>query len=475
MKLLKSEKGFVPILILVIVVALVVGGGFYLKTRGELHNVVPGSNVSQVNSSQGNFDPVMKALGCDSQASCMQLCQKPENQSKCQQVFQQYGASRGGPSANAAIAGNNGDTTTSSLPACKGSMFFDHLPTDQGSLIGIEPLGHLNGQHVLPDQGDHVYFNMPINSDGSSNLTNVYAPGNITLIQVSKNSGYIGQDANVTDYMLEFSPCQSVIFAYDHINNLNRKILSALAGKNPTCVGGGVHTSCTYPDLSVSLSSGEKIGTAGGPGTFSTSFDFAGADVRTPILAFIDTSPAVTTGETGSSYKHAVCPLDYFTPDLKSELYRKLTIKNTGENGIPQCGTTMQDKTGTLQGNWYHEGSTQSYQGLNIQGSLAFAHSNLDASIGVLSSGSDLLPSRDLGAQILFKPQSSGFVNREPSQITPDGHVYCFDGPVAQGGNGQEGHVDIQLTSPTNLKVDYSSGACSQNPTISGNPLLYAR
>ncbi|MDE2026402.1 MAG: hypothetical protein KGJ07_07960, partial [Patescibacteria group bacterium] len=441
--------------------------------------------ASSSGQQQGNNDPIMQALGCTSQQSCNELCQKPENQAKCQQVFQQYGqqnrtgnynpnAPQGEPNVDFAMAGNNGNTTTANLPDCTSNTLFDHLPTDTNAYTGIEALGHMNGQHVLPDQADHVYINMIPGVGSPSQLTTVYSPGNVTLLQVVKKSNYIGENQSTTDYLLEFSPCKSVIFTYDHIQNLNSDIMHAISGQSSSCQQGGVHANCTYPNLSVKLTSGEKIGTAGGPNSFEVAFDFGGADVRTKELAFIDTSPSAQTGVTASSYLHAVCPLNYFSPSLKSILYNKLTMKNAGVNGIPQCGTTMQDRAGTALGNWYHQGSTQSYQGLNIQGSLAFAHSNLDPTKGEISAGTDLLPSSDLGAQILFTPQNSGFINREPSQITSDGHVYCFDGPEGTGGNGNEGHVDIQLTNASILLIHYGSGACTANPTLT-NPLTYIR
>ncbi len=469
-----------------IVLLVLIGVGIFLRSRSqETMQHLSSSGQQNYGQQQGNNDPIMQALGCTSQQSCNELCQKPENRAKCQQVFQQYGQQNrtGNYNPNApqeqsnvgfAMAGNNGDTTTANLPDCTSNTLFDHLPTDTTAYTGVEPLGHMNGEHVLPDQADHVYINIVSASNTSSQLTTVYAPGNVTLLQAMKKSNYIN-GSNVTDYLLEFSPCKSVIFTYDHIRNLNSKILNAINGKTPICQQGGVHLSCTYPNLSVKLSSGEKIGTAGGPDTFSLAFDFGGADIRTKQLAFLDTSPSVQTGVTGDSYFHTVCPLDYFTSALKNALYSKLTIKNAGANGIPACGTTMQDLAGTAQGNWYHQGATQAYQGLDIQGALAIVHSNLDPTKGVISAGIDLFPNNgDLGAQIEFTPQASGYINREPSQIKPDGHTYCFDGPIMSGGNGEEGHVNIQFINTTTLHLNYGNGACAANPTVT-NPLTYVR
>lgn len=79
-----------------------------------------------------------------------------------------------------------------------------------------------------------------------------------------------------------------------------------------------------------------------------------------------------------------------------------------------------------------------------------------------------------MGAQMLFTPQTSGFINREPSQITPDGRVYCFDGSTGAGGNGNEGHVDLQLVNASTLEIDYGNRVCVTNPTLV-TPLTYAR
>ncbi len=476
----KSKKRyFIFSGIIFVTILLVAVIGMILKSQGMHYNLIPGNRQS---FGQRVNDPIAQVLGCTSQQSCMELCSKPENQSKCQQLFQQYGQTdnqsgpNGQPNVDFAMAGNNGNTTTAALPDCQSNALFDHLPTDATAFVGVEPLGHMNGQHVLPDQADHVYINMlPGSPSGTSQLTNVYAPGDVTLLQVVKRLGYTnGSDKGLSDYLLEFSPCKSVIFAYDHIRNLNSKILSSLSSQPSSCQQGSLVTICTYQNLSIPLQSGEKIGTAGGSDIQAQSFDFAGADIRTKPLQFINTSPSVQTGVTGSSYKYAICPLDYFTPTLKNMLYSKLAIKNAGANGIPACGTTMQDKAGTLQGNWYHQGATQQFQGLYIQGTLAFVHSNLDPTKGEITAGTDLLPSTDFGAQMIFTPQDNGYINREPSQITPDGHVYCFDGLEGPGGHGNEGHVNMQLTDTSTMKINYGKGACSTNPVLM-NPLTYVR
>ncbi len=436
-----------------------------------------GPESSNNQNTQNNFTQIMQILGCNSQSSCMAACLNPENAQKCQQLFQQFKGQNNPPSSGGdfAMAGNNGNTTTASLPACpSGTSFFDHTITDTNSITGIEPMGHMNEEHVLPDQADHLYFNMLLNGNSKILPTIVYSPGNVTLLQIVKSIRTQSQNAGLTDYVLEFSPCRSVIFVLEHIKILQSTIQNALENQTPNCQQGSLEKACTYSNLSIKLQSGEQIGIAGGPDTPNLSFDFGAADVRTPPLAFINQSSSAFTGITASSYSHAVCPLDYFNSTLKTQLYHLLTIKNAGANGIPACGTTMQDKPGTSQGNWYHQGATQQYQGLDIQATLAIVHSNLDPTQGEISAGTDLIPSSDLGAQMTFQPQNTGYINREPSQVVPDGHVYCYEGPTGRGANGNQAHVDILLTSSTSLKADYGSGDCSINPTLA-NPLVYIR
>ncbi|MDE1849020.1 MAG: hypothetical protein KGH55_03235, partial [Nanoarchaeota archaeon] len=359
-----------------------------------------------------------------------------------------------------ANVGDGINANAGSLPDCSGTSLLDFSPIAVNSLTGIEAMGHMNGEHVLPDQADHIYLN-------TNQPQAVYSPGNVTVLGVVAENGTTGRENS--SYVVLFSPCKSVMFAFQMVN-VSDKILNAIAGQSPvSCQGGMVANICSYA-LNLSFQSGEQMGTSASEG-----IDFAAADVRTQPLAFIDQGEF--TGFMVDSYLHAVCPLDYFDNATKGTLYGKITMKNQGANGIPACGITMQDLPGTAQGNWYLQNATMSgnYQGLNIPSLLAIVHSNLDASLGEISAGSDLIPSTDLGAQMTFTPLSSGLINREPSQITSDGNVYCFDGAVGIGANGNEGHVDIQMTDSVTMKVDYSSGVCPATPTLSSSALVYTR
>ena len=411
---------------------------------------------------------LMQQAGCSDQSSCMNTCIK-DTTPACQQLmaaFSGKGAS-GASAGGIAYVGNNTPANAGALPDCPaGTAFFDSLPLKD--FTGIEALGHMNGEHILPSQGDHVYL-----LGNASGPSTVYAPGNATLLAVAESTGIAGADQGTNTATLYFSPCKSVMFAFQ-LNSLSPEIQQALSGISPASEqSGSVIKSVVYGPLTIPLTSGERLGTSLPFNSQPSGVDFAAVDVRTEPLQFIDQGEQ--TGMLADSYLHAVCPLDYFSSSLRTQLYSLLTMKNAGQNGIPPCGTTMQDKPGTVQGDWYDMSApSPAYQGLNESALLAIGHSNLDASQGIVSFGTALLSTSWLGTQILFTPTHSGMVNREPSEITADGAVYCFDGQSGAGGHGPEGHVDIRLDSAIKMEVDYAPGVCDPVPVLT-NPITYTR
>ncbi len=429
----------------------------------------------------------MRQIGCTDQNSCVSACMQQGMTQACGQlrIMMSAAGSQGrtssaytagspsGPSApqsDVAYVGNGTAASASALPDCPSdNVLFNTSPIAAADLAGIEPLGHMNGEHILPNQADHVY----LLAQPSRSSATVYAPGDATLLQVNEQVGIAGADQGTNSVKLYFSPCKSVMFALQ-INTLSPQLQQALASVKPSGTQTGATVQNTvYGPLDINITSGEALGTVVNTGGVGGQADFAAADVRSSPLQFIDQSEA--TGMLANSYQHAVCPLDYFDSPLRASLYSLLTIKNAGANGIPACGAIMQDKPGTAQGNWYDKSAAApAYQGINESALLAIVHSNLDPSQGVISVGTDLIPSPYLGTQLTFQPRSSGYNNREPSQITPDGNVYCFDGPVGAGGNGAEGHIDIRLDSATKLEADHGTGACAASPTLT-NSVVYER
>ena len=360
---------------------------------------------------------------------------------------------------------NKGNTVN--LPSCKGTGQFTTAPVELDSFASIIPLGNLNpvAGHVTPT--DHIYFSLrsqsgdPNDHSGLTIPVTVRSPGDVTLQEVQASEHMLlGKVTN--DYRLAFSPCREMLFFYDHIRTLSPAIQAALdkAKKPQFCVNDkqGVtgQKMCNYL-VSASLKSGDVIGTAGG-----FSFDFGGYDLRTPTLAFINKKR--TLGGFGQ-YFHTICPLDYFSPAaLKTDLYNRVKNVRKNSNGLPNCGTTMQDMLGTIQGNWYMQGSTFKNGLQRFDQELAIVHSNTDPGMGVISVGGTIAQA----AATNFIPAGEGTFNREPSQVGADGNIYCYQDQYARG------HFAIQLTDANHLMIEYQIGACSTTTNFV-QPTIYTR
>jgi len=84
-----------------------------------------------------------------------------------------------------------------------------------------------------------------------------------------------------------------------------------------------------------------------------------------------------------------------------------------------------------------------------------------------------------------FTPAHSGTTDREFSEITADGKIYCYQGSqegfsgsnVDKNGNPIENRTPkylLQLIDDTHIKVESQIGACSANEKFS-NPVIYER
>ena len=151
---------------------------------------------------------------------------------------------------------------------------------------------------------------------------------------------------------------------------------------------------------------------------------------------------------------HIVCPLDLYDDETRSELYAK--IARTAE---PLCGTVMQDVPGALQGNWFLADVA------NPSGDqqLAFVHDNADPSTAVISVGGTFMTH----AKWHFVPQSAGLTDRDFTDVTPDGNLYCYEAD-------QPGRIIVQMKSTTELVIEHHQGSCT-DPIQFESPTTYRR
>ena len=97
-------------------------------------------------------------------------------------------------------------------------------------------------------------------------------------------------------------------------------------------------------------------------------------------------------------------------------------VDRSGDPSDPHpCGRVLQDVPGTAQGAWFLEGVADTYPEDNH---LALAWQNSRPEVAAISAGA-MIPTLSSGVYE-FSPQGSGTLNRDFSQVTPDGAVYGY-------------------------------------------------
>ncbi len=175
----------------------------------------------------------------------------------------------------------------------------------------------------------------------------------------------------------------------------------------------------------------------------------------------------------GSQY--ATCLFDLYSGSLKTDYYKLLGHFDT-QNGFvprtikPYCGEINQNIVGTIQGMWFGGPPSES-QEMSGAG-IAFIHDEFDPSKVVLSIGGNIASGQRNIAWI--SPKTSGTIDRDPSAITADGKIYCYDLENSIRTSDWKGKVITQLVDNTHLLVEKGSGACLASENFS-NPFNFER
>lgn len=275
----------------------------------------------------------------------------------------------------------------SELPSCGDKIqIYNSSPILSSDYFSITPLGNVYpiSGHVAP--ADHLYLHIrtldPNDKKSLAIEVPFYSPGNVKLLRVDKIE--VKKPIPYSDYSLFFSPCNEVVSEFHHATSLSNKILEQL--KEPAfCDKRPEQNYCIYY-VNIPLASGETIGTAGGNREKARDLDFETYDFRVNEAGFVNKRRYT------QSQLHKVCPFDYFTEEIKTELYNKSHTKN--------CGEFMQDIPGTLQGNWVQKGqdiiNNEDYV-------LSLMHINFDIKRLLFSLGKKLFPIKRQTGLLLIK------------------------------------------------------------------------
>jgi len=232
---------------------------------------------------------------------------------------------------------------------------FNYAPVNMEKTKLIVPLGLMSGNHVTPI--DHIYF-----QDFSNNEVDieVYSPGDGFVTDIQHMPGALeGEDFRI---LIEHDCDISSIFI--HIYTLTEKLYDKIGNKD-------------YVPVNIPIEAGELLG------WYSTNVDYNVVDQNIFLEGLL-----VSEHYDSEPWKIHT-PSDqysYFNDEIKNQL-----IEKSLRHEAPYSGRFDWDIDGTLQGNWFVEGS-KGYEGIVGQqywdSHLSFSPDYLDYNHFLISMGS---------------------------------------------------------------------------------------
>ncbi|MBI2595123.1 hypothetical protein HYW46_00110 [Candidatus Daviesbacteria bacterium] len=437
------QAGFANILIILIGVGLAIFAGFFLWANFKNDNI--------------GFNPTNQKAG-DQKKKSTDKIDKAKNtnehgQEETVQATEIYDNSH-----------------VQNLPLCQGSHLLVSSPMDLDKIPiiiprgGISPLGH-----VLPSDHGGIMYPRAWGQNLYIEETEIKAPGDGHIFRIERTLYSRNGKKEKEDYDIAFSPCREFVVYMGHVSTISKSLQKIIDLPKEYCdthkENDLEYTFCTYPKVDYLTHSGEVIGIVKSDGIRVSGMDFGAFDTRTAELKFLGNFyPEARKLQT----LHNVCPWDYYSSPLKEQLFDKLAAKSE-----PKCGSFMQDKDGTIAGNWQvkdyqHQSSDSGDWGQQF----AVVHDHINPEIGIIAFGGMIHEPGMLG----FEPTHTGVINREPTEVTADGKIYCY--AMGEGGSLsnqkssiRSGKILIQLLGRTTLKAEFQQGSCDtifkfNSPTI---------
>ncbi|MBI5037644.1 MAG: hypothetical protein HZC01_02995 [Candidatus Kerfeldbacteria bacterium] len=345
-----------------------------------------------------------------------------------------------------------------SLPSCNTTKeLFTVFPLKDGDFYQITALGNLNPTgHTLPT--DHLYV---ATTDAQyftpglkSNAKPLIAPADMWIVGVQSSE----ESGGITDYSIEFSPCKEVKGKFGHIGSIAQNIQAEMDALEKNCneyeTGGKTYRSCSYMGMNIEVNAGEEIGTVGDGR--SAMLDIWLSDYREPQVN------RANPDRWSTDRNFVSCFLDYYPTEQKDQYYDLIIGPDNGKRTKePRCGTVDVDIVGTAQGVWFYDLQGQ------LQGEdphLALAYDNIQTDKQVFSVGTSASSAGIESGFYSFVPASSGTINRDFSQVTADGTIYCYDTTSYRGGGARMSILATMPTAETLRIKKNSSSRCGTGP-----------
>lgn len=367
--------------------------------------------------------------------------------------------SQSSPTSNV-LNENDGGPNYKALPVCGDGPVLTQSPIDLSVIDTISPLGSINPpEHTIPT--DHNYFMYKY--ERPDERYDMVAPADIVVTSLGFSGEVNNGETKNADYSIIFSPCRGLSFRFSHVNALKGKLEGeiGLEGENADCRTDRPTTQRSImncgKDVDISISVGEVVGLVGDKYVAAWDFWAHKQDYVNPNIVGVD-------------YRYdtdAICGLDYFTDEIKSQMYAK--VKRIGE---PKCGEVGQDKTDTLQGSWFaHKDPEDARTDWNSHFTLA--HTSEDAGKGIMAVAGKIADA----FTYTFDPKHEGTINREPGE-TAAGTLYCYQHDGNQrfdnGTLAGEGKVLLMLSDNHTMQAEHQDGSCGASEAFS-SPTTYYR
>ena len=294
----------------------------------------------------------------------------------------------------------------------------------------------------------YLYINRPTTGStaGTLNTVAMVAPANI-IITGARRTHY--SPADVDDYTLDFAVCDEVRGTFGHVATITPDLLQELGAFDQRCSSydlalnnGYTFSGCYTKPAGISRAVSTQLGTAGGQ--TSIALDFYLQDTRRAPLAYANSARWPAT----RPQAFTVAASDYYTEPARSAVQARLGNYNGTmlRTVAPLGGEIAYDVAGTLRGAWINAAMTS----VSESAHMAIVPDPIDPSIQSISMG---MSQPNFAAGLYqYTPLPGGYVNRDPAQVTPDGHIYCFEF------GGGRGVVLAQLESAASVKIEGRAG-----------------
>lgn len=343
---------------------------------------------------------------------------------------------------------------------------------DPKYISALTPLGNINPPgHTSPV--DHIYFatdfagRIPLLAPADAWITNLTA-----ILQADSKGNYLP-----IGYVVRYVVCDGLVLDFASYTELIKPLRDEIAQQKPDCKygivkpghTGGPQGQCYY-DIRYKVKSGQEIGWVQAvkrEQSLDLPFEIWAANYNKPARSDVNWNYY-----DDDRYAHSMCTFDLYAGELKKAYDSKfggMVVRGDDSQKHlvfvqrtvpPVCGQVNQDVVGSIQGMWY--GGDSSEKDLEFQGKgLAFLHNNIDPTQGEISIGGHIT---DQAGVIMFKPTHSGNIDREPSEVTSDGKVYCYN--ASQGGSSIQGRVLVQLVDKHHMRAEHLAGACGSVETF---------